>query len=143
MSLVAPTTAATATQSPIVPSLIRRFRCRPQRRAARLRLTGPCWYRPDADDNNGYSQSARRWSLLAAGAIGFAVGAVIWKYRRGNSSKFGSFDRALDIARSGAVDTVQKLRKRLREEGYSPDQIEGRAKKYLTQVIEAVRERAY
>jgi hypothetical protein len=97
---------------------------------------------PGADDNNGIL-SRPAVALLAAGAIGFAVGAVIWKYRRGNSSKFGSFDRAVDIARSGAVDTVQKLRKRLREEGYSPDQIEGRAKKNLTQVIEAVRERAY
>jgi hypothetical protein len=77
-------------------------------------------------------------ALLAAGAIGFAVGAVIWKYRNGSLPRFGSFDRAVDIARSGAVDTVQKLRTRLRDEGYSPAQIEGRAKKYLTRLIEAV-----
>ena len=92
---------------------------------------------PDADENDAIL-SRPVVVLLAAGAIGFAVGAVIWKYRRSNASRFGSFDRAVDIARSGAVDTVQKLRKRLRDEGYSPAQIEGRAKKYLTQVIEAV-----
>ena len=50
---------------------------------------------PGADDNNGIL-SRPAVALLAAGAIGFAVGAVIWKYRRGNSSKFGSFDRAVD-----------------------------------------------
>ena len=96
---------------------------------------------PDADENDAIL-SRPVVALLAAGAIGFAVGAVIWKYRRSSPSRFGSFDRAVDIARSGAVDTVQKLRKRLRDEGYSPALIEGRAKKYLAQVIEAVRERA-
>ncbi len=96
----------------------------------------------EADEGDGLL-SRPALALLAAGAIGFAVGAVIWNYRRGNASKLGSFDRAVDIARSGAVDTVQKLRKRLRDEGYSPAQIEGHAKKYLARVIEAVRERAY
>ena len=96
---------------------------------------------PDADENDAIL-SRPVVALLAAGAIGFAVGAVIWKYRRSSPSRFGSFDRAVDIARSGAVDTVQKLRKRLRDEGYSPAEIEGRAKKFLAQVIEAVRERA-
>ena len=95
---------------------------------------------PDAHENDAIL-SRPVVVLLAAGAIGFAVGAVIWKYRRSNAW-LGPFDRAVDIARSGAVDTVQKLRKRLRDEGYSPAQIEGRAKKYLAQVIEAVRERA-
>ncbi|HML31047.1 MAG TPA: hypothetical protein PKE16_19820 [Hyphomicrobium sp.] len=80
-------------------------------------------------------------ALLAAGAIGFAVGAVIWQYRRTHPQKFASFDRAVDMARSGAVDTVQKLRSRLREEGYSPSQIEGRAKKYLSQLIETAQGR--
>lgn len=80
-------------------------------------------------------------TLLAAGAIGFAVGAVIWQYRRSHPERFGSFDRAVEMARSGAVDTVQKLRKRLREEGYSPAQIEGRAKKYLSQLIDAAQSR--
>ena len=97
---------------------------------------------PEVDENNNIL-SRPVVALLAAGAIGFAVGAVIWKYRRSSPSRFGSLDRAVDIARSGAVDTVQKLRKTLRDEGYSPAQIEGRAKKYLAQVIEAVRERAY
>ncbi len=81
-------------------------------------------------------------ALFAAGVIGFAVGAVIWKYQRGNSQKFGSFNRAIDIARSGTVDTVQKLRNRLRDEGYSPTQIEGHARKYLAHLIEAVQRRA-
>jgi len=80
-------------------------------------------------------------ALIAAGAIGFAVGAVVWQYRRTHPQRFGSFDRAVDMARSGAVDTVQKLRKRLREEGYSPSQIEGRAKTYLSQLIDAAQRR--
>lgn len=80
-------------------------------------------------------------ALLAAGAIGFAVGAVIWQYRRTHPQRFASFDRAVDMARSGAIDTVQKLRSRLREEGYSPSQIEGQAKKYLSQLIEAAQGR--
>jgi microsomal dipeptidase-like Zn-dependent dipeptidase len=80
-------------------------------------------------------------ALLAAGAIGFAVGAVIWQYRRTHPQKFGTFDRAVDMARSGAADTIQKLRRRLREEGYSPAEIEGRAKKYLSQLIDAAQSR--
>ena len=96
---------------------------------------------PDADENDAIL-SRPVVALLAAGAIGFAVGAVIWKYRRSSPSRFGSFDRAVDIARSGAVDTVQKLRKRLRDEGYSPARIQGRAKEYLVQVIEGVGGRA-
>jgi microsomal dipeptidase-like Zn-dependent dipeptidase len=80
-------------------------------------------------------------ALLTAGAIGFAVGAVIWQYRRSHPSRFGSFDRAVDMARSGAVDTMHKLQSRLREEGYSPAQIEGRAKKYLSQLIDAAQRR--
>jgi microsomal dipeptidase-like Zn-dependent dipeptidase len=98
---------------------------------------------PDLEDReNGNALLGRpAVALIAAGAIGFAVGAVIWQYRRAHPQKFGSFDRAVDMARSGAVDTVQKLRKRLREEGYSPAQIEGRAKKYLSQVINAAQSR--
>lgn len=80
-------------------------------------------------------------ALLTAGAIGLAVGAVIWQYRRSQPQKFASFDRAVDMARSGAVETVQKLNRRLREEGYSPAQIEGRAKKYLSQLIDAAQRR--
>jgi microsomal dipeptidase-like Zn-dependent dipeptidase len=94
----------------------------------------------ESDRSNGLL-SMPAVTLLAAGAIGFAVGAVIWQYRRTHPQRFGSFDRAVDMARSGAVDTVQKLRKRLREEGYSPAQIEGRAKKYLAQVIDAAQSR--
>ncbi len=80
-------------------------------------------------------------ALLTAGAIGFAVGAVIWQYRRTHPEKFGSFDRAVDMARSGTVDTVQKLRRRLRDEGYSPSQIEGRAKRFLSNVIDSAQRR--
>ncbi|MBY0559757.1 hypothetical protein [Hyphomicrobium sp.] len=82
-------------------------------------------------------------ALLAAGAIGFAVGAVIWRYRKSNTSSYGSFERAFDMARSGATDTVQKLRRRLQDEGYSPAQLEGAAKKHLGRFIDAVQRRAY
>jgi hypothetical protein len=80
-------------------------------------------------------------ALLAAGAIGFAVGAVIWHQRRSRPSRFASFDRAIEMARSGTVDTVHTLKRRLRDEGYSPDQIEGRARRYLSQVLAAVQNR--
>jgi hypothetical protein len=96
---------------------------------------------PSDTDESNLVISRPTIALLAAGAIGFAVGAVIWNHRRAAPSRFGSFDRAVDIARSGAVDTVQHLRRRLREEGYSPSQIEGRAKKYLARVIDAVHDR--
>lgn len=97
---------------------------------------------PDAaDENEGGGLGQPAVALLAAGAIGFAVGAVIWQYRRSHPQKFASFDRAVDMARSGAVDTVQKLRRRLKDEGYSPAEIEGRAKKYLSQLIEAAQGR--
>ncbi len=97
----------------------------------------------EQDEDQGATILARpAVALLAAGAIGFAVGAVIWKYQRRNSQRFGSFDRAVDIARSGAVDTVQKLHRRLRDEGYSPAQIEGLARKYLACLIDAVQRRA-
>ncbi len=99
----------------------------------------------DASDQeeNGSILSDPTVALLAAGAIGFAVGAVIWRYRKSNASSYGSLERALDVARSGATDTVQKLRRRLRDEGYSPAQIEGAAKKHLGRFIDAVQRRAY
>ncbi len=93
----------------------------------------------EADDGNALI-SRPAVALLAAGAIGFAVGAVIWQYRR-RHPQMSSFDRAVDMARSGTVDTVQKLRRRLRDEGYSPAQIEGRAKAYLSQLMDAARGR--
>jgi hypothetical protein len=80
-------------------------------------------------------------ALLVAGTIGFAVGAVVWQYRRTHPQRFASFDRAVEVARSGTVDTVQKLRRRLKDEGYSPAQIEGRAKAYLSQLMDAARGR--
>ncbi|MBS0233838.1 MAG: hypothetical protein JSR99_10160 [Proteobacteria bacterium] len=81
-------------------------------------------------------------ALVAAGAIGFAVGAVVWQYRRKHPQSFASFDRAVEMARSGAVDSVQKLRRRLESEGYSPEEIRGRAKTYLSHLMEAARGRA-
>jgi hypothetical protein len=93
----------------------------------------------EASNSNGLGRPAV--ALIAAGAIGFAVGAVVWQYRRTHPQRFASFDRAVDMARSGAVDTVQKLRRRLREEGYSPAQIEGRAKRYLTDLMDAAQRR--
>ena len=41
---------------------------------------------PDADENDAIL-SRPVVALLAAGAIGFAVGAVIWKYRRSTAVK--------------------------------------------------------
>lgn len=98
---------------------------------------------PDNETTNAENSLLNRpaVALIAAGAIGFAVGAVIWQYRRARPKKFASFDRAVDMARSGAVDTIQKLRTRLREEGYSPAQIEGQAKRYLSQLIDAAQRR--
>lgn len=80
-------------------------------------------------------------ALIAAGVVGFAVGAVIWQYRRTHPQSFASFDRAIDSMRSGAADTAQRLRRRLRDEGYSPAQIEARAKSYLSELIEAAQAR--
>ncbi len=101
---------------------------------------------PSSDTSDTHSDDASvlnrpAVALLAAGAIGLAVGAVVWQYRRTHPERFSSFDRAIDLARSGAVDTVQKLRRRLKQEGYSPAQIEGRAKKYLSQLIDAANRR--
>jgi microsomal dipeptidase-like Zn-dependent dipeptidase len=97
---------------------------------------------PDIEETNEDSGILSRpgVALLAAGAIGFAVGAVVWNYRR-TPQRFGSFDRAIDMARSGAVDTVQKLRRHLRDEGYSPSEIEGRAKRFLSNVIDSAQRR--
>ncbi len=55
---------------------------------------------PESDTNVLLSQPAV--ALIAAGAIGFALGAVVWQYRHSKPSRFASFDRAVDIARSGA-----------------------------------------
>lgn len=96
------------------------------------------------DESNGGTVLLNRpvVALLAAGAIGFAVGAVIWQYRRTHPQRFDAFDRAVEMARSGSVDTVRKLRRRLRDEGYSPAQIQGRAKTYLSELIDAARKSA-
>lgn len=97
----------------------------------------------DQDENGQAVFAQPAVALLAAGAIGFAVGAVIWRYRKSNMSSYGSFERALGIARSGATDTINKLSKRLRDEGYSPAQIEGAAKNHLGRFIDAVQRKAY
>jgi hypothetical protein len=99
-----------------------------------------------ANETDGSSEgiallSDPKVALIAAGVVGFAVGAVIWQYRRTHPQSFASFDRAIGSMRSGAADTAQKLRRRLREEGYSPAQIEARAKSYLSQLIEAAQAR--
>ncbi len=94
-------------------------------------------------DESGSLLSEPVVALLAAGAIGFAVGAVIWQYRRTNASSYGSLERAVEMARSDATDTVQKLRRKLRDEGYFSAQLEGAAKKHLGRFIDAVQRRAY
>ncbi|MFT3731085.1 MAG: hypothetical protein QM780_06610 [Hyphomicrobium sp.] len=91
----------------------------------------------ERDGNDSTLLSRPAVALLAAGAIGFAVGAVVWRYRRTHPEKFASIDRAVELARSGAADSFQKLQRRLRNEGYSPGQIERRAKKYLSQMMQS------
>lgn len=95
----------------------------------------------DDTDGSNVIENNPTIALLGAAAVGFALGAVIWKYRRTPAQRFGSFDRAVDMARSGAIDTVQSLRRRLREEGYSPSDIEGRAKKFIGQLIDSAQRR--
>ena len=99
----------------------------------------------DASDReeNGSILSDPTVALLAVSVIGFAVGAVIWRYRKSNALSYGTLERAAEMARSGATGTVQKLRRRLRDEGYSPAQIEGEAKKHLNRFIDAVQRRGY
>ena len=94
-------------------------------------------------EENGSLLSDPTVALIAAGAVGFALGAVIWRYRKSNTSAYGSLEHAFSRARSGASDTVQRLGERLREEGYSPAQIEGAAKKHLSRFIDAVQRRAH
>ncbi len=80
-------------------------------------------------------------AMVAAGAIGFALGAVIFKARsrRNDFGRFGSVQRAAEIASSGAVNTLQSVRKRLRQEGYSPSELQGQAKRYVRQLVAAAR----
>jgi hypothetical protein len=69
-------------------------------------------------------------TLLVAGAAGIVLGAVIWKIASRNRNVGGnlsSLERAIELARSGAVNTVQSLRRTLENEGYSLAQLNGRA----------------
>ncbi len=80
-------------------------------------------------------------AMVAAGAIGFALGAAIFKARsrRNELGRFGSVHRAAEIASSGAANTLQSVRKRLRHEGYSPRELQGQAKRYVRQLGAAAR----
>jgi uncharacterized protein YbjQ (UPF0145 family) len=70
-------------------------------------------------------------TLLVAGAAGIVLGAVIWKIasrnRNGVGGNLSSLERAIELARSGAVNTVHSLRRTLENEGYSLAQLNGRA----------------
>lgn len=69
-------------------------------------------------------------TLLVAGAAGIVLGAVIWKIAsrsRNVGGNLSSLERAIELARSGAVNTVHSLRRTLENEGYSLAQINGRA----------------
>jgi len=94
-------------------------------------------------EGNGSLLSDPTVALLAAGAVGFAVGAVIWRYRKSNTSAFGSLEHAMSRARSGASDTMHRLGQKLRDEGYSAADLEGAAKKHLSRFIDAVQRRAH
>ena len=77
-------------------------------------------------------------TLLVAGAAGIVLGALIWKVvsRSRNDGQLNSLERAIELARSGTVNTVQHLRRTLANEGYSLNQIDGRAlKKQLAHLI--------
>ena len=79
-------------------------------------------------------------TLLVAGAAGIVLGALIWKVvsrsRNGAGGQLNSLERAIELARSGTVNTVQHLRRTLANEGYSLNQIDGRAlKKQLAHLM--------
>ena len=84
-------------------------------------------------------------TLLGAGAAGIVLGALIWKVvspsRNGAGGQLNSLERAIELARSGTVNTVQHLRRTPANEGYSLDQIDGRAlkKQFAHLVAEASR----
>jgi hypothetical protein len=76
-------------------------------------------------------------TLLVAGAAGIVLGAVIMKIVSRNRNVGGnSLERAIELARSGAVNTVHNLRRTLENEGYSLAQLNGRAiKNQLSHLI--------
>jgi hypothetical protein len=79
-------------------------------------------------------------AVAAAGAIGVALGALIFSNRRARGpieSRIEALQRAAEIARSGTVNTVRHLQDRLRREGYSPAQIQGEAKRQFNGLIAA------
>lgn len=79
-------------------------------------------------------------TIAAVGVVGLALGAIVMQRRRG-AATLPSVDRAIELARSGTVDTVASLKRRLRAEGYSPSQIEGRAKRYVAALLETAADR--
>jgi hypothetical protein len=98
-------------------------------------------YYADASGESEYAVSDTTVALIVAGTIGLALGAVVFAYRRRNTLPSGSFERAFEIARSGTVDNARKLRRKLRNEGFSAPDIEERAKSYLASVVRSVQSR--
>ena len=82
-------------------------------------------------------------TLVAVGVLGFALGTLAGrasvKRRSALDTNLDSLHRAAEVARSGAVNTVGNLRRVLREEGFSTDQIQGSVKQQMRRLIAAAR----
>jgi hypothetical protein len=79
-------------------------------------------------------------ALAAAAVVGVAIGAIVIGRRR-TPQRFATVDRAIDLARSGAVNTYSSLKQRLKYEGYTPSEIEGRAKRYIGELLQTAADR--
>jgi hypothetical protein len=79
-------------------------------------------------------------TALVAGALGVAIGAVLWRnsprFRKSVSGQIDAMERAIELAQSGAVRSVESLKQRLADEGYLPDRADFSAmKKQLKRMI--------
>jgi hypothetical protein len=64
-------------------------------------------------------------TALVAGALGVAIGAVLWRssprFRSSVGGRIDAMERALELAQSGAVRSIDGLKRKLANEGYMPD----------------------
>lgn len=87
-------------------------------------------------DEPSLSLNTTYLAIAAAGVVGLAIGAMVIR-RRSRAGSFPAVERAIDLARTGSVRTFSSLKKRLRDEGLAPSQIEGRAKRYIGELLQA------
>jgi hypothetical protein len=82
-------------------------------------------------------------TIVAVGVVGFALGALVGRssvrQRSALDANLDSLHRAAAVARSGTVNTVGNLRRVLRDEGFSTDQIQGSVKQQMRRLIAAAR----